>query len=202
MHIGLYLSSSSCCSPTSSLRSRSVWKDASCTEQGIKAGRKRIKQQHKGIGISVRTVQEGSRTGAPCGESTVQKGLFAVGAQDCVGARFKEVGIRISMLCAFVAAGADSQVDGRCEMDAKRGCQARYPSDFQGRSANPHQTRAGCDPDDTNDSRKRHWPHRLSKVERWRVRAVDLLRRRWPQSHVNLSQGEPKCSTPEGMLGF
>jgi hypothetical protein len=31
---------------------------------------------------------------------------------------------------------------------------------------------------------------------------VDLLRRGWPQSHVNLSQGEPKRSTPEGMLGF
>lgn len=61
-----------------------------CREQGIKAGRKRIKQQHKGIGISVRTVQERSRTGAPCGESTVQKGLFAVETQSCVGAKFKK----------------------------------------------------------------------------------------------------------------
>ena len=31
-----------------------------------------------------------------------------------------------------------------------------------------------------------------------RVRAVDLLRRRWPPTHMNLSQGEPKCPTPQG----
>lgn len=27
---------------------------------------------------------------------------------------------------------------------------------------------------------------------------MDLLRRRWPPTHVNLSQGEPKCPTPQG----
>lgn len=38
--------------------------------------------------------------------------------------------------------------------------------------------------------------------KRRRVRAVDLFQRRRPQTtHMNLSQGEPKCPTPWGMLG-
>lgn len=31
---------------------------------------------------------------------------------------------------------------------------------------------------------------------------MDLLRKRWPPTHVNLSQGEPKCPTPQrGCVG-